>query len=96
MTLRDIRELKEDKEAYAAELEQRWTGLLSYRYIGRRSGSMDIGAEGDNAVKVRHDFRNSTGGLMVAPIAIRRGLTFVREPPSAAIEVARKSTTNPT
>src|ERR1700730_12709584 len=70
MTLRDIRELKEDKEAYAAELEQRWTGLLSYRYIGRRSGSMDLGAEGDNTVKVRHDFRNSTGGLMVAPIAI--------------------------
>ena len=70
MPLKDIRELKEDKDAYAAELESRWTGLLSYRYIGRRHGSMDIGAEGDNTVKVRHDFRNSTGGLMVAPIAI--------------------------
>jgi hypothetical protein len=70
VTLKDIRELKEDKDAYAAELERRWTGLLSYRYIGRRSGAMDIGAEGDNTVRVRHDFRNSTGGLMVAPIAI--------------------------
>jgi len=70
MALKDIRELKEDKDAYAAELERRWTGLLSYRYIGRRHGSMDIGAEGDNTVAVRHDFRNSTGGLMVAPIAI--------------------------
>jgi hypothetical protein len=69
VTLKDIRDLKEDKDAYAAELERRWTGLLSYRYIGRRS-SMDIGAEGDNTVTVRHDFRNSTGGLMVAPIAI--------------------------
>lgn len=70
MTLRDIRELRDDKGAYAAELERRWTGLLSYRYIGRRHGSMDIGAEGDETVPVRHDFRNSTGGLMVAPLAI--------------------------
>jgi hypothetical protein len=70
MALKDIRELKEDKEAYAEELERRWTGLLSYRYIGRRTGSMDVGEDIDNTVKVRHDFRNSTGGLMVAPIAI--------------------------
>ncbi|HEX5266030.1 MAG TPA: hypothetical protein VFW24_04605 [Acidimicrobiales bacterium] len=70
MTLRDIRELKEDKEAYAAELERRWTGLLSYRYIGRRYGSMDLDADGDDFVRLRHDFRNSTGGLMVAPLAI--------------------------
>ncbi|HUJ67427.1 MAG TPA: hypothetical protein VLX59_17905 [Acidimicrobiales bacterium] len=70
MALRDIRELKDDKAAYAAELERRWTGLLSYRYIGRRDGSMDVGAEGDTAVQVRHDFRNPIGGLMVAPLAI--------------------------
>jgi hypothetical protein len=70
MTLRDIRELKSDKDAYAEELTRRWQGLLSYRYIGRRHGSMDIGAEGDTTVKVRHDFRNSTGGLLVAPISI--------------------------
>jgi hypothetical protein len=68
--MRDIRELRDDKNAYAAELERRWTGLMSYRYIGKRSGSMDIGAEGDNTIKVRHDFRNSTGGLLVAPLAI--------------------------
>jgi len=70
MSLRDIRELKEDRDAYAAELERRWTGLLSYRYIGRRHATMDAGADGDNVVPVRHDFRNSTGGLMVAPLAI--------------------------
>ncbi len=68
--MKDIRDLKEDKDAYAAELERRWTGLLSYRYIGRRYGSMDVGVEGDSTVTVRHDFRNATGGLMVAPIAI--------------------------
>ncbi|MGE0880406.1 MAG: hypothetical protein AB7L13_15650 [Acidimicrobiia bacterium] len=70
MALKDIRELKEDKEAYAAELERRWTGLLSYRYIGKHSTSMDFGEGVDDTVKLRHDFRNPTGGLMVAPIAI--------------------------
>ncbi len=29
-----------------------------------------MGVDDDNSVNVRHDFRNSTGGLMVAPIAI--------------------------
>lgn len=72
--MRDIRELRADKDAYADELKRRWTGLLSYRYIGRRQSSMDIDASGnpitDDTVKVRHDFRNSTGGIMVAPLAI--------------------------
>ena len=66
MALRDIRELKNDPEAYAAELEQRWTGLLSYRYIGRNHGSMNTG-EIDNTVTLRRDMRNATGGLLVAP-----------------------------
>lgn len=70
MALRDIRELAEDKEAYAAELQRRWSGLLSYRYIGRRYDDMDVGEDMDNTVAVRHDFRNSTGGLLVAPLAI--------------------------
>lgn len=70
MEPRDIRELKDDKEAYAAELQRRWGGLLSYRYIGRSYDSMDVGEGVDNTVRVRHDFRNSTGGLMVAPLAI--------------------------
>ena len=70
MSMKDIRDLNADKDAYAAELERRWAGLLSYRYIGRRFGSMDLGAGDDCTVAVRHDFRNSTGGLLVAPIAI--------------------------
>ena len=69
MALKDIRELKNDPEAYAAELEQRWTGLLSYRYIGRNHGSMNTGAV-DNTVTLRRDMRNATGGLLVAPISI--------------------------
>jgi len=67
--LRDIRELKDDRAAYAEELERRWTGLLSYRYIGRNHGSMNAGPV-DNTVTLRCDMRNAAGGLLVAPISI--------------------------
>lgn len=70
MALKDIRELKGDKEAYAAELRRRWGGLLSYRYLGRRYANMDVGEGIDSTVRVRRDFRNATGGLLVAPLAI--------------------------
>jgi hypothetical protein len=67
--LRDIRELTDDTEAYRDELHRRWTGLLSYRYIGRNHDSMNIG-EADNTVRVRRDMRTASGGIMVAPLAI--------------------------
>jgi hypothetical protein len=67
--LRDIRELMHDSEAYRDELYRRWTGLLSYRYIGRKHSSMDLG-EVDNTVTIRRDMRNDAGGIMVAPLAI--------------------------
>ena len=67
--MRDIRELKGDPDAYAAELERRWTGLLSYRYIGRNHGSMNTGPV-DNTVTLRRDMRNAAGGLLVAPLSI--------------------------
>src|SRR5256885_7687085 len=67
--LKDIRELKNDPDAYAAELEKRWTGLLSYRYIGRNHSSMNTGPE-DNTVTLRRDMRNAAGGLLVAPLSI--------------------------
>jgi hypothetical protein len=67
--LRDIRELANDSDAYRDELFRRWTGLLSYRYIGRKHSSMDLG-EIDNTVAIRRDMRNEAGGLMVAPLAI--------------------------
>ena len=41
--MRDIRELKNDPEAYRDELQRRWSGLLSYRYIGRNHSSMNLG-----------------------------------------------------
>ncbi len=67
--LKDIRELKNDPEAYAAELERRWTGLMSYRYIGRNHSSMNSGPA-DNTVTLRRDMRNAAGGLLVAPLSI--------------------------
>src|SRR6201986_3162976 len=67
--LRDIRELAGDTDAYRDELFRRWTGLLSYRYIGRNHSSMNVG-EVDNTVTIRRDMRNEAGGIMVAPLAI--------------------------
>jgi hypothetical protein len=67
--LRDIRELAESPEEYAAELRRRWGGLLSYRYIGRSYASMDLVTE-DNTVTLRRDMRNPTGGLLFAVLGI--------------------------
>ncbi len=67
--LRDIRELAGDTDAYRDELDRRWTGLLSYRYIGRKHSSMNLG-ETDDTVTIRRDMRNEAGGIMVAPLAI--------------------------
>ncbi|OIN79822.1 hypothetical protein [Mycobacterium malmoense] len=67
--LRDIRELVNDSDAYREELFRRWTGLLSYRYIGRKHSSMNLG-ETDDTVVIRRDMRNEAGGIMVAPLAI--------------------------
>jgi hypothetical protein len=90
--LRDIRELQGDPEAYRAELERRWSGLLSYRYIGRNHSSMNIGAE-DNTVRIRHDMRNEAGGIMVAPLAIaspegcQTDLVAVPNPVIASVQI---------
>ena len=67
--LRDIRELGDDADAYRDELFRRWTGLLSYRYIGRNHASMNVG-DADDTIVIRRDMRNDAGGIMVAPLAI--------------------------
>ena len=66
---RDIRELRDDPVAYAAELRRRWAGLLSYRYIGRTWGSMDLGPT-DDTVTLRSDMRNACGGILLAVLGI--------------------------
>jgi hypothetical protein len=67
--VRDIRELTGAQAEYAAELRRRWGGLLSYRYIGRRYASMDLGPV-DDTVTLRHDMRNATGGVLLAVLGI--------------------------
>lgn len=90
--LRDIRELTDDPEAYRAELQRRWSGLLSYRYIGRNHSSMNLGPE-DNTVCIRHDMRNEAGGIMVAPLAIaspegsQTDLVAVPNPVIASVQI---------
>ena len=69
MTLRDIRQLAGEPDAYAAELRRRWGGLLSYRYIGRSYAAMDLGPV-DDTVALRHDMRNTTGGILLAVLGI--------------------------
>ena len=46
-----------------------WGGLLSYRYIGRRYASMDLGPT-DNTVTLHRDMRNATGGILLAVLGI--------------------------
>ncbi len=67
--LRDIRELADSPQEYAAELRRRWGGLLSYRYIGRSYASMDVGPE-DNTVTLRRDMRDGAGGVLLAVFGI--------------------------
>ncbi|TPG33498.1 hypothetical protein [Mycolicibacterium hodleri] len=52
--LRDIRDLTDEREAYADELRRRWGALLSYRYIGRQYASMDPRGV-DDTVTLRQD-----------------------------------------
>lgn len=67
--IRDIRELTSDPVAYAAELQRRWGGLLSYRYIGRHHASMTVGPV-DDTVTVRRDMRDVTGGILLSVFGI--------------------------
>lgn len=61
-----------DAADYWDQFEQRWTGLLSYRYLGRSHRSFDRQASdnGPDTMLLRHDMRNETGGIMAAPLCI--------------------------
>ena len=67
---RDIRELTDSPEAYAAELRRRWGGLSSYRYIGRSYAAMDVGPVDNTVQALPRDMRNQTGGLLLAVLGI--------------------------
>jgi hypothetical protein len=55
-------------DGYWNRFERRWTGLLSYRYLGKSSRALDRG--GREKMRLRHDMRNPAGGIMAAPLCI--------------------------
>lgn len=63
----DIRDT--DPDTYWQTFEEKWTSLLTYRYLGRQWDSLDTGVEG-SFMTLRHDMRNSTGGIMAAPLCV--------------------------
>jgi len=63
----DIRDVPADQ--YWQHFETVWTGLLSYRYLGRRHGGIDRW-DGRQTMGLRHDMRNRAGGIMAAPLCI--------------------------
>jgi acyl-coenzyme A thioesterase PaaI-like protein len=46
-----------------------WVALQSYTYLGKETPVMDLGVERET-MPLRHDMRNSTGGMMAAPLCI--------------------------
>ena len=64
----DIRGTTPDE--YWKSFEEKWTSLLTYRYLGREWGSLDNNVAEGHFMKLRHDMRNSTGGIMAAPLCV--------------------------
>jgi hypothetical protein len=56
-------------EQHWEQFEKAWTTLLSYRYLGKRSPDLDTDVERET-MPLRRDMRNSTGGVMAAPLCI--------------------------
>jgi acyl-coenzyme A thioesterase PaaI-like protein len=65
--LEDIRQVS--PEEHWKQFEKAWTTLLSYRYLGKVTPGLDAGVERET-MPLRHDMRNSTGGIMAAPLCI--------------------------
>lgn len=55
---------------YWKAFEEKWTSLLTYRYLGREWGSLDNNVAEGHFMTLRHDMRNSTGGIMAAPLCV--------------------------
>jgi hypothetical protein len=63
----DIREMSADE--HWKHFEKAWVALQSYTYLGKGTPHLDIGVI-DEIMPLRHDMRNSTGGVMAAPLCI--------------------------
>ena len=63
----DIRTLS--PEEHWAHFARSWVALQSYTYLGKGTPFLDVGVERET-MPLRHDMRNSTGGIMAAPLCI--------------------------
>lgn len=63
----DIRTLS--PEQHWKHFEKAWIALQSYTYLGKGTPFLDRGVERET-MPLRHDMRNSTGGIMAAPLCI--------------------------
>ena len=63
----DIRELS--AEEHWAHFAKSWIALQSYTYLGKGTPFLDKGVDRE-IMPLRHDMRNSTGGIMAAPLCI--------------------------
>ena len=66
-SLGDIRTLS--PEEHWAHFARAWVALKTYTYLGKRTPSMDAGVDRET-MPLRHDMRNSTGGIMAAPLCL--------------------------
>jgi acyl-coenzyme A thioesterase PaaI-like protein len=66
-SLGDIRTLT--PEQHWKHFEQSWVALQSYTYLGKGTPGLDAGVERE-IMPLRHDMRNSTSGIMAAPLCI--------------------------
>lgn len=63
----DIRTMS--PEEHWKHFEKAWTALKSYTYLGKGSPYLDKGVT-EESMPLRHDMRNSGGGVMAAPLCI--------------------------
>jgi acyl-coenzyme A thioesterase PaaI-like protein len=63
----DIRTMSPDE--HWKHFEKSWIALQSYTYLGKGTPYLDTGVEIES-MPLRHDMRNSTGGVMAAPLCI--------------------------
>jgi acyl-coenzyme A thioesterase PaaI-like protein len=66
-SLGDIRTVT--PEEHWAHFEKAWKALKSYTYLGKTTPIMDKGVERET-MPLRHDMRNSTGGITAGPLSI--------------------------
>jgi hypothetical protein len=75
-SLGDIRTLS--PEEHWKHFEDSWVALQSYTYLGKGTPFLDVGVDHE-IMPLRSDMKNSTGGIMAAPLCIAAPEPFWRD-----------------